>query len=307
LHSISTMHSKQTKKLSLLWLQGMSCNGNAHSFLNYTHLEKLLDSFTVLYHPILASQYTLEEVLELQLSCDVLIVEGSYNSTMYRGGVLFDTFLKHYAKNAQTIIAAGSCATYGGIFYEKDPKNSSGMIFTKEQEGGVLSNYKEKIINLPGCPIHPQWLGYVLEMVAAKKTIALDNQYRPQELFSTLAHHGCTRNEYFEWKVDADDFGKKEGCLFYNQGCRAPMTHASCNKILWNEVSSKTRIGTPCFGCTEADFPRQNLFSTKTNMSIPQDVPLGVSKRAYLSIVGIAKTFHIERLEGKLIDYKKTN
>ena len=23
----------------------------------------------------------------------------------------------------------------------------------------------------------------------------------------------------------------KEGCLFYEQGCRGPMTHSSCNKI----------------------------------------------------------------------------
>jgi hydrogenase small subunit len=84
------------------------------------------------------------------------------------------------------------------------------------------------------------------------------------------------------------------------------MTHASCNKILWNDVSSKTRVGTPCFGCTEADFPRTNLFSTKTNMSIPEDVPLDVPKRSYLTMAGIAKTFHIKRLERKLIDYTKT-
>jgi hydrogenase small subunit len=39
-------------------------------------------------------------------------------------------------------------------------------------------------------------------------------------------------------------------------------------------------------------------------MSIPEDVPLGVSKRSYLTMVGVAKTFHIKRLERKLIDYK---
>jgi hydrogenase small subunit len=144
-------------------------------------------------------------------------------------------------------------------------------------------------------------------MIAKAKDIELDTLHRPIELYSNLAHHGCTRNEYFEWKVDSDGFGKKEGCLYYKQGCRAPMTHASCNKILWNDVSSKTRVGTPCFGCTEADFPRKNLFTTKTNMSIPEDVPLGVPKRSYLTMAGIAKTFHINRLEGKLIDYKTTH
>jgi hydrogenase small subunit len=40
-------------------------------------------------------------------------------------------------------------------------------------------------------------------------------------------------------------------------------------------------------------------------MSIPEDVPVGISKRTYLTIAGVAKTFHIKRLEGKLIDNKK--
>ena len=142
-------------------------------------------------------------------------------------------------------------------------------------------------------------------MILANHRIVLDELHRPQELYAPLAHHGCTRNEYFEWKVDAKGFGLKEGCLYYEQGCRGPMTHASCNKILWNGVSSKTRVGTPCFGCTEPDFPRNENFATKTNMSIPQDVPIGVSKRAYLTIAGMAKTFHIKRLEGRLIDYSK--
>ncbi|MEO1959178.1 MAG: hypothetical protein ABGX23_06460 [Nautiliaceae bacterium] len=33
--------------------------------------------------------------------------------------------------------------------------------------------------------------------------------------------------------------------------------HSSCNKILWNEVNSKTRAGTPCFGCTGPTFPKK--------------------------------------------------
>ena len=83
------------------------------------------------------------------------------------------------------------------------------------------------------------------------------------------------------------------------------MTHASCNRTLWNGVGSKMRSGTPCFGCTEPDFPKMNFFVTKTNMSIPEEVPLGVSKRSYLTLTGIAKSFHIKRLESRLIDDDK--
>ena len=300
------MHSKHATKPKLLWLQGVTCNGNTHSFLNLSYLPTLLEQFDILYYPAMEAQYSFEEIIRCELSCDVLVFEGTYDPLMIRGDVPLRKILLHYAKSAQTIIAAGSCASFGGMFKASAPERNSGILFDLEEKKGPLVALEEKVINLSGCPIHPEWIGYTLSMIAHKKEIVIDDLHRPLELYATLAHHGCTRNEYFEWKVDAKGFGLKEGCLFYEQGCRAPMTHASCNKILWNEVSSKTRIGTPCFGCTEADFPRQNLFSTKTNMSIPQETPLGVPKRSYLTMAGIAKTFHIERLEGKLIDYKTT-
>jgi hydrogenase small subunit len=301
------MLSKNDKKLKLLWLQGLTCNGNTHSFLNLASLSILLSKFEILHFPAMQAMYTFEVISELKLSCDVLIFEGTYDPLMKRNDVFVKDILQHYAKEAKYIIAAGSCASFGGMFKASAPERNSGILFNEKNKSGPLIEYKEKIINLSGCPIHPEWMGFTLSMIVNNQKILLDELHRPLELYSSLAHHGCSRNEYFEWKVDAKGFGLKEGCLFYEQGCRAPMTHSSCNKILWNEVSSKTRIGTPCFGCTEPDFPRSALFVTKTNMSIPQDVPLGIPKRSYLTMAGIAKTFHIKRLEGKLIDYKTTS
>ncbi len=306
-HKTYTMHLKPDKKLKLLWLQGVTCNGNTHSFFNLENLPQLLNRVEIIHHPSLESQYSYEEMTNCLLECDILVFEGAYDPQMKRNDVLLSNIVSHYAKKAKHIIAAGSCASFGGMFKQSAPQRNSGLIFNEKESGGPLQKYKDKVINLSGCPIHPEWLGYTLKMILDNYTIVLDELHRPVELYSTLAHHGCTRNEYFEWKVDSDNFGEKEGCLYYKQGCRGPMTHASCNKILWNETNSKTRAGTPCFGCTEPDFPRQNMFVTKTNMSIPEDVPLGVSKRAYLTIAGIAKTFHIKRLEGKLIDYKTDN
>ena len=301
------MHSKADNKPRLLWLQGVTCNGNTHSFLNLNSLELLLEKFELLHFPAFETKYSLKDISMCDLRCDVLIFEGTYDPLMQRGDLALEELLLHYAKSAKHIIAVGSCASFGGIFKEVAPDRSSGILFNEEECSGPLVKYTDKVINLSGCPIHPEWMAYTLQMIANNEKIVVDELHRPVELYSHLAHHGCTRNEYFEWKVDSKGFGLKEGCLFYEQGCRAPMTHASCNKILWNDVSSKTRIGTPCFGCTEPDFPRSNLFHTKTNMSIPQDVPLGVPKRSYLTMAGIAKTFHIKRLEGKLIDYKTTD
>jgi len=301
------MHSKQEHKLKIFWLQGLTCNGNAHSFLNLEYLEELLEKIEFLYHPLLPAKETLSEMAKCKTSCDILIFEGAYDPSLKRADTFVDTMLHYYAKKAKYIIAVGTCASFGGIFKASSPQTNSGILFNEEQESGPLQGYSAKIINLSGCPVHPEWLGSTLNMIVDKHPVVLDKEHRPKELYSSLVHHGCTRNEYFEWKIDADDFGQKEGCLFYKQGCRAPMTHGSCNTILWNGVNSKTRSGTPCFGCTESDFPRTDLFETKTNMSIPVDAPLGVPKRAYLTLTGIAKTFHIKRLEEPLIDYKNDN
>jgi hydrogenase small subunit len=301
------MHSKQEHKPKLLWFQGVTCNGNTHSFLNLINIQQLLDKFDILYHPSLPARYSIQEITKLKKSCDIFIFEGSFDPLFKRNDVELLDIVNHYIKSAKHIIAVGSCASFGGVFKASAPQRSSGLIFDEDKEVLRFEEFKERVVNLSGCPIHPEWLEYVLLMILSKKKIPTDQLHRPLELYSTLAHHGCTRNEYFEWKVDSQEFGQKEGCLYYKHGCRAPMTHASCNKILWNEVSSKTRVGTPCFGCTEPDFPRTGLFETKTNMSIPVDVPLGVPKRSYLTLTGIAKTFHIKRLEGKLIDYKATD
>ncbi len=299
------MHLNTEIKPKLLWLQGVTCNGNSHSFLNLESLEQLLDKFELLYHPLLASTYSLCEIVSLQMSCDILIFEGTYDPEFQRNNIALKELIPYYALQSKHIIALGTCASFGGMFQSLAPERNSGLIYQGEDEDGPLLEQKKKVINLSGCPVHPEWLATTLQMLLDEYKIALDDLQRPRELYSSLAHHGCTRNEYFEWKVDTKGFGLKEGCLFYENGCRAPLTHASCNTILWNEVSSKTRVGTPCFGCTEPSFPRTNYFQTKTNMSIPQDVPLGISKRAYLTVAGMAKTFHIKRLEGVLIDYKR--
>jgi hydrogenase small subunit len=301
------MRLKQDKKPSIIWFQGVTCNGNTHSFLNLENLEKFLDKFEILSHPSLPSIYNLDTITSCVIECNIFIFEGTYDPLMKRNDILISKIVQHYAKNATYIIALGSCASFGGMFKASAPERNSGLLFNEQDKLGPLLKQQAKVINISGCPIHPEWLAYTLSMIEKDKKVEVDNLHRPIELYSNLAHHGCTRNEYFEWKVDSNSFGEKEGCLFYKQGCKAPMTHSSCNKILWNGVSSKTRVGTPCFGCTEPDFPRQNLFSTKTNMSVPQDVPIGVPKRSYLTLTGIAKTFHIKRLEGKLIDYKTTN
>jgi len=293
-------------KPKLLWLQSITCNGNTHSFLNHPDLFSILSSFEVVHHPVLEGSHEMENVIAGKVPCDVLILEGSFKEEGFKkGGVEVSSLIHTYAKKAKYIISAGTCATFGGIFKQNDPENISGFCFDLEEKTTRYSAYASKLISLPGCPIHPKWMSYVLLMISNQKKIEIDSLHRPVELFGYTVHTGCTRNEYFEWKIDTKNFGLKEGCLFYEQGCQGPYTRGSCNKILWNDVSSKTRAGTPCFGCTEPYFPQTSLFSTQTNMGIPANMPLGIPRRAYLTLTGVVKSFKIKRFSEKLLEYDK--
>lgn len=297
------MMNKQ--KPTIVWFQAITCNGNTHSLLsaNASRLELFFDSFNLIYHPSLTIEKTLDDILTQNEKIDFLLIEGAITSNEKFFSISNDStfnLLNKLSSKSKYIIAVGSCASNGGM-HAKFTQNDDICGINDSINEQTINKLEHSIINLTGCPVHPEWILQTLFTLKNYGKMQLDEQKRPKELYSTLAHHGCTRNEYFEWKVEGS-FGEKEGCLFYDQGCRGPMTHSSCNKILWNDISSKTRVGMPCIGCTESDFPRENMLETKKNIGIPQEVPLGISKRAYLSITGIAKTFKIDRLNKKLMD-----
>ncbi len=299
--------------MKLLWLQGLSCSGNTQSFLcaENPSAHEILSSFEVLFHPAITWERSEEEAVKGVLAgkeeLDIFILEGAVGPKLRKiGGKSFAEVVKKLSTKARYVIALGNCAVFGNIPAKAD-ESVSGLQFRFLRVGGLLGKgFRTKegypVINISGCPAHPSWLTYVLNQIRRGRRIALDELGRPLEIYSYLTHHGCIRNEYFEWKVEAEELGRKEGCLFYHFGCRGPMTHSSCNRILWNGVSSKTRAGMPCVGCTEYDFPREGFFKTKHVMNLPEELPLGVGKRAYILISGVAKSFAPERLKGRLID-----
>lgn len=290
------------QKMKVLWITGLACNGNTHSFINYPNLGQFLENFEFIYHPIIESGYSLEEIVSSPIPCDVLLIEGSLSPEIEKADKKLFTIIKDYSSIVKKIITVGTCATFGGIFRQSEYEDISGLHFDEKNEVDTFKKIKDKTISISGCPIHPELLVNTLYSIKNKMDLKLDEYLRPKEYFAYTIHNGCTRNEYFEYKVDNHQFGKKEGCMFYDHGCQAPFTHGSCNKILWNEVNSKTRAGQPCMGCTEPDFPKANLYETKKNMGIPASLPIGVAKRTYLTLAGITKAFTINRLEKDIFD-----
>jgi Ni,Fe-hydrogenase I small subunit len=135
--------------------------------------------------------------------------------------------------------------------------------------------------------------------------LQVDEFHRPKTFFSSFTQTGCTRNMHFAYKVSTTAFGQRKGCLFYDLGCRGPMTRSPCNRILWNCVSSKTRAGMPCLGCTEPEFPFFDLapgtvFNTQTVMGLPKDLPEGVSKETATMTIQTLDISPVGRVEGDL-------
>jgi len=285
--------------MKLLWLSALTCHGNVHSFFNYPQIEKFLDDFSFIYHPSLQTPYTLEDIFTHDIACDILLIDGTLEDGLEKFGVEINHVIERYAKKVKKIITVGTCASFGGIFLAD---NRYGFLYHQEQPHHRFDSFREKTITLSGCPIQPQTLVHTLYAIKKEYKISLDNLLRPQEYYGYTVHNGCLRNEYFEYKIDAYHYGELEGCIFYDHGCQAPYTHGSCNRILWNESSSKTRSGSPCFGCTQPSFPKTRLFFTKKNMGIPQYLPTGIPKRAYLSLAGVAKAFKIERFSQKIVE-----
>jgi hydrogenase small subunit len=269
----------------------------------------------ILWHPSLGVelgnnlQQLLKDCVSGKIKLDIFVFEGTVvnapdgTGTWNRfAGRPMKEWVKELSESADFVVAIGDCATWGGIpAMAPNPSDSQGMQFLKKNKGGSLGkDFKGKaglpVINIPGCPAHPDWVTQILVAVATGRAgdLVLDEYQRPKTFFQSFTQTGCTRNMHFAYKVSMTQFGQRNGCLFYDLGCRGPMTHSPCNRILWNRQSSKTRAGMPCLGCTEPEFPFHDLapgtvFKTQTVMGVPKELPTGVDKNSYIKYTGAAK------------------
>ena len=306
---------------NIIWLKGGACSGNTMSFLNAEQpsvIELVTDfGIRILYHPTIAMEIgeqvneVLNDAINGEVPLDIFVFEGSViegadgtgNMNYFAGRPMKD-WVSDLAKIANYVVAIGDCATWGGIIaVPPNPTESTGMQFHKKEKGGYLGkNFITKsgfpIINLPGCPAHPDWMTQILVAIATGRMdeVILDDFQRPKTFFADFVQNGCPNVNSFSDRISGD-FGKRGGCLFYEVGCRGPMTRASCNRILWNRTSSKTRANHPCLGCTEPGFPHHDLkkgsvFKTMKYLGyFPKEVPKGESKVMHYFKTGMNATF----------------
>ncbi|WP_018637290.1 NADH-quinone oxidoreductase subunit B family protein [Parafrankia elaeagni] len=204
----------------------------------------------------------------------VLVVEGSIpnedlitgegywsgfgNDPQTRQPIPTSTWLDRLAPRALAVLAAGTCATYGGIHAMAG--NPTGAMGVPDYLGWDWKSKAEiPIVCVPGCPVQPDNLSetitYLLYQASGQAPmIPLDDQLRPRWLFGATVHQGCDRAGYYEEGQFTTEYGTPE-CLV-KIGCWGPVVKCNVPKRGWiNGVGGCPNVGGICIACTMPGFP----------------------------------------------------
>ncbi|MCX9014037.1 MAG: hydrogenase small subunit [Candidatus Methanoperedens sp.] len=258
--------------IKLVWIQGQSDTGCTISLLQGEHPD-IYDAIMKLnvdirFHPTIMAAQGEEAMAALDIEPDVLVVEGSIPdpefATMGERPIR-DIVRELAAKTKVAVVAVGACATYGGIpAAEGNVTNSTGVQYLKAKKGGALgagflSGAGLPVVNLPGCPAHPDHVLLTLSSVILGVIPELDDKGRPVMFFSSKIHDECARRGFYDVGAFAESFHETdfshEKCL-YQLGCRGPVTLSDCSLRKWNGgINVCMNSGAPCIGCFHESFP----------------------------------------------------
>jgi len=192
----------------------------------------------------------------------ILVVEGAiptadggvYGSIGERDGkhLTVQQSVEELGRNALLTIALGTCAAFGGIPAAKpNPTHCKGVKELFDEKG-----IETPVVNIPGCPVHPDWFVGTISVIlfSGVEALDLDDLARPKLFFGQLIHENCPRRADFDKGKFAEKLGDA-GCL-YKLGCKGHYTYADCPLRQWNNgVSWCVKAGSPCLACVEPEFP----------------------------------------------------
>ncbi len=310
---------------TLLWLQSGGCGGCSMSLLNAEHptlFEALrMAGIELLWHPSLSERSggdfiaLLEDIVAGRQRLDILCLEGSVmcgpNGTgrfhMLAGtGRPMRDWIADLAQVAGTVVAVGSCAAFGGMTAAGcNPGEACGLQYDGNRRGGLLGeDFRARdglpVVNIAGCPTHPDWVLQTLALLAADELAEqrdLDELARPRFYTDHLVHHGCPRNEYYEFKASAERPGEL-GCMMEHMGCLGTQARADCNIRPWNGGGSCLKGGHACINCTAPGFetPAHPFQQTPKIAGIPVGLPSDMPKAWFVALASLAKAATPERL-----------
>ncbi len=284
-----TQRSPAIPEIDILWLTaGLGCDGDTVSITAATQpsIEDVLLGAIPglprvrLHNPVLA-YHTGDDFLKPwhravagQLDPFILVVEGSIPNEKNKSEGYWAAFgtdketgqpiptcdwIDRLAPKAWAVVAAGTCATYGGIHAMAG--NPTGCMGLADYLGWKWqSRAGLPIVNVPGCPVQPdnfmETLLYLLHQAAGlAPMIPLDeNQLRPTWLFGATVHEGCDRGGYYEQADFTNEYGSPK-CIV-KLGCWGPVVQCNVGKRGWiNGIGGCPNVGGICIGCTMPGFP----------------------------------------------------
>jgi len=281
-------HSQPIEEITILWITaGLGCDGDSIAMTAAT--QPSIEDIVLggipgipkvrFHHPLLAlevgddflNNFYLAE--EGKLEPFILVIEGSIpNEKNKTEGywaamgtdkttgqpILTCDWIDRLAPKAWAVLAAGTCATYGGIHaMEGNPTGCMGLPdylgWQWKSAAGI------PIVCVPGCPVQPdnfmETFLYLLQQAAGHAPmIPLDEALRPTWLFGATVHEGCDRGGYYEQGDFTDAHGLPQ-CIV-KLGCWGPVVQCNVGKRGWiNGVGGCPNVGGICIGCTMPGFP----------------------------------------------------
>lgn len=255
----------------LIWLQGSGCTGCTMSTLNVVNpttiddvlVNKVSMKFnnTVMTSAGEPAMQTLSRAASQYDKQFILVIEGAIptgNNGNYciigeENGIplTMQQAVLRYGPMAKYVVAAGTCAAFGGI-----PAAAPNTTGSSTVQAVLANKTLNPVINLPGCPVHPTVLVQSLVDLLLVGMPALDSSNRPILYYFANVHDKCPRRG----TSAATKLGQV-GC-YRKIGCKGPSTRNVCTQIKWNNGVSVCMLSNyPCIGCADASFPANPLTS----------------------------------------------
>lgn len=317
------------RRFTVLWLQAGGCGGCTMALLDHgaSGLFAELDAFGIdlLWHPSLSEATGAQALAILDgvengaIALDLLVVEGTvltapngtgrFQLLAGTGRSMLD-WIRALAPMARHTLAVGSCAAFGGIpLASPDPGEGRGLQFTGSEIGGALgAGFRGRdggaVVNVSGCAPHPGWIAETLMALASGdlRPDDLDGLGRPKFFADHLAHHGCNRNEFYEFKASAE-VASDRGCMMEHLGCKATQAVGDCNQRAWNGSGSCTDGGYACIACTSPEFESSRAFMTTPKVAgIPVGLPLDMPKAWFMALAALSKSATPKRVRRNAVE-----
>ncbi|MCD6319316.1 MAG: hydrogenase small subunit [Candidatus Desulfofervidaceae bacterium] len=264
---VEALEKAAAGKPPVLWLQGAGCSGCSVSLLNTAHpkiADVLLKIIDLRYHPTImaaAGELALGAIEETSAAKGKFIIaleggipvgaDGRYCVIGEKEGkeITIMSALLEAAPKAMAVLAIGTCAAYGGIQAAKpNPTQAVGA-----QEFFKMKGIKTPVINIPGCPAHPDWIVGTIAHVLLYGIPKLDDLGRPTLFYGSCVHDHCPYRGFYDDETFCKDFNDKEGCR-YQLGCKGPDAYCDAWKRGWNGGVNWCVRSATCIACVEPNF-----------------------------------------------------